>query len=235
MGHVAMLDSAVSNMDLLFYLLKVVLMFVVIGAAVVSMHIGRAAVYWPFFAALSGVASLIAFPVVPVVVLLWMLPKPFAWLQKPFDWLLWPFMTYDNPIDGDGGHLERWPGPKNAGRNTLRDRFHRWLYSYCRRVGWLWRNRVYNISYYCFGRTLVGVLTTKGNGKVSDRPFTPGMSFQYDERGAWELYAVWKIPYLPLCVRHRVGWSIPEDYRSGMVHRCMLKTHYISIRSTNLS
>lgn len=233
-GHFTKHTDMVDSLDLLLYALKTLLCLAIASFVMAAISIGPSALCWPFFAVLSAVMSLIAFPAVPVVVFLWMLPKYFGWLQKPFDWLLWPFMTYDSPIDGDGGHIERWPGPDTSGHRFWRSRLWNWCYLYFRRVAWLWRNRVYNVSYYLFGRKLSGRISTKGNGNVSDRPFTPGYSFQHDENGVWELYVVKKIPFLALCTRIRIGWSIPENYREGMEHRCMLKTHYISIRSTQL-
>lgn len=158
---------------------------------------------WFLLAPIDFLASLLAWPLAPLIVLC---TTPAG---KAPRWA-WPWLTHDNGIDGDGGHLARWP-----------DNGTRWRV-FSRRTAWLWRNRAYNASFYWFGRTLLGRVRSWGNPRVGNRPLVAGWSFQTDAGGCWELYVV--VPHWPgRCLRIRLGWKIPEDYRAGQ--RVMLVTH----------
>lgn len=157
---------------------------------------------WLLLFPLDLLFSLLACPMAPLIVL-------FSTKEGVAPKWGWPFLTFDNPIDGDNGHLERWPSNKPFAR-------------FARRVAWLWRNRAYNASYHWFGRNLQFPLVRKGNPKVGNRPLVKGWSFERDSKGVWELYAVF--PYSSSrCLRVRLGWKINENAEDG--DRVMLVTH----------
>lgn len=151
---------------------------------------------WFILAPLDMLVSLLAYPLAPLIVL-------FASVTGDAPRWAWPWLTHDNAIDGDGGHLERWPD--NGTRRRV----------FCRRVAWLWRNRGYNASQHWFGRTLAGSLRTWGNPLVGNRPLVAGWSFQIDGDETWEFYAV--IPHLPgRCLRIRLaGKSLCPQFQAS--------------------
>lgn len=158
---------------------------------------------WLLLAPLDLLIGLLAFPLAPLIVL-------FTSPAGRAPWWAWPWLTFDNPIDGDAGHWERWPDDGRIER------------VFARRVAWLWRNRGYNASFHWFGRVLAGDLRRWGNPLVSNRPLVPGWSFERDAGGAWEFYAV--VPHVKgRCLRVRLGWKIPINAPPGT--RCMLVTH----------
>lgn len=154
------------------------------------------------------IVSLLAYPLAPLIVL-------FTNTKGKPPVLAFPWLTYDNPIDGDGGHWERWPD------NGTR------LRQYSRRVAWLWRNRGYNFSYH-----VTGVAT---NSEVSIRL---GRAFWKDERPrgfcfatcgkAWMLF-IW-LPYsllgLKRGLRVYLGWKLRNKIDKPHENsRAMLVTH----------
>lgn len=69
--------------------------------------------------------------------------------------------TFDNPIDGDGGHIRRWASI----------RYHLGDFGvYMQRVGWLWRNKAYNFAYHVLGREATSKFNWKGNPKTEGGP-----------------------------------------------------------------
>lgn len=155
---------------------------------------------WLILAPVDFLVSLLAYPLAPLIVL----------FDSP-KWA-WPWLTHDNTIDGDGGHMERWP-----------DNGTKWRV-FCRRVAWLWRNRGYNFSYHVCGAD------TDGDVKI-----IAGRQFWKDSkpRGwcvatcnkAWMIFA-W-LPYSESRgLRIYLGWKlrgkIDKPHESP---RAMLVTH----------
>ena len=164
---------------------------------------------WFLLAPLDLLVSLLAYPLAPIIVLLTDGATPPAWA--------WPWMTDDNPIDGDGGHWERWPNDGTTKRVIMR------------RIAWLWRNRGYGFSTFVTGRMLAGPTYFWGNRLVSDRPMSAGFCWAYN-RGTWGIYAF--VPWLPFfkCgLRVRLGWKIPLSVDCPN-ERAMLVTHINPIK-----
>lgn len=110
-----------------------------------------------------------------------------------FSW----FMTHDNPIDGDEGHMARWPG------NTKWARFKR-------RVAWLWRNKGYAFDYDVCGEKIKHDIMSYGEEGTTDQG-KPGWLFQFDSNYTWEFYLVYRYPFKQdKCLRVRFGWKIDE-------------------------
>ena len=159
---------------------------------------------WGFLFIFSMIVNLMSFPLSPIIALL-SLPKDKV--PKIFNW----WMTHDNPIDGDSGHLERWPGDTT------------WI-KFKRRTAWLWRNKGYSFDYYVTGRVIGNHLTTHGDPMVSDRPLTKGVLFQYDENNTWEFYLIYPYPIkAQKCLRLRFGWKL-DDLKVGTGERMMMAT-----------
>ncbi|WP_293766884.1 hypothetical protein [uncultured Aquitalea sp.] len=160
---------------------------------------------WLLLAPFDLLVNLLAFPLAPVIVLL----TTQAGVSPLW---CWPWLTDDNPIDGDAGHLERWP-----------DNGTRWRV-YSRRVAWLWRNRGYGFSTRITGVQLSGATRFWGDRKVSDNPMHAGWCIAINGR-AWELYAFY--PWLSILrrgLRIRIGWAIPLTIDQP-AETAMLKTH----------
>ena len=162
-------------------------------------------ILWPVMALLDITVSLLAFPLAPYIVI------ATDSAGKSPRWC-WPWLTPDNPIDGDAGHILRWP-----------DNGTRWRV-FCRRVAWLWRNRGYNFSTYVTGWQISGETHYWGDRAVSDNPVHAGWCLAYNS-GAWEIYAF--VPWWSSAkrgLRVRLGWAIPLTI-GNYTGRVMLKTH----------
>ena len=117
-------------------------------------------------------------------------------------WLSW-FQTPDNPLDGDKGHWERWPGTSA------------WA-TYRRRVAWLLRNVCYGFDISVLGqKTYPGDrLEMLGEEGVSDQPY--GRSGYWVKRVyhgeklvCWHLYVIRQWSLLPSkCLRISMGWKL---------------------------
>lgn len=83
---------------------------------------------WFILVPLDMLVSLLAFPIAPFIVMC-------TSSEGIVPWWAWLWLTHDNLIDGDSGHLERWTGKP----------------VWKRRIAWLWRNRGYNFSYHVCG------------------------------------------------------------------------------------
>lgn len=170
-----------------------------ITLAAVGLVLTAATVLWPrpmswfWLAVPDVVVGLLAFPLAPLIVL----ATDDAGNSPRW---CWPWLTDDNPIDGDDGHIDRW-----AGKPV-------WI----RRIAWLWRNRAYNFSTYICGRDLSGPTNFWGNRRVSDNPMSPGVCWAYNS-GLWEVYAYLPWPFTRRGLRIRLGWKIPlsEDVPTG--------------------
>lgn len=168
---------------------------------------------WIFLALLDPIAATLAVILAPFVVPFYSekkghLPFGFRWME-----------TYDNPIDGDKGHVERWAKIRKIGK----------LGVYMQRVGWLWRNKAYNFSYHVLGRNIKDVTKWKGNINVSSDPEDnqTGYLLMWNSN-AWGLFAF--IPSIKVFGKQfywriYVGWKlksvVPEE-RAFSRERVML-------------
>lgn len=166
---------------------------------------------WLLLAPLDLLVNLMAFPLAPLIALL-----TSASGVSPC-WA-WPWLTPDNPIDGDVGHISRWASLVG-----------KWpeVGIYCRRVAWLWRNRGYGFSVRVTGRTCSGPSSFVGDRSVSDNPFHAGVC-RVRNGDLWELYVVRPILGSRLYIRLRLGWKIPLT-RNACTDTVALCTH-ISIQ-----
>lgn len=121
-----------------------------------------------------------------------------GWLPK---WLWW-FQTPDNPIDGDEGHWERWPGTGA-------------LATYVRRVAWLLRNVTYGFHINVLGVKVLesDYVAVCGDPKVGDQRGISGWCrwnvFRNGKLIAWQFYFVWHYQTFGVwkCVRIGAGWK----------------------------
>lgn len=125
--------------------------------------------------------------------------------------LYWPFLTYDNPIDGDRGHLERWPidGSK-------------WT-DFKRRTAWLWRNKAYNFAYYVCGVTVIGKLCKwYGNEKVESDMANRGWQLAIAD-DSFCYFAYFKYPWSKKWgIRIYVGWKYKNRQSATSPYRAMM-------------
>ena len=173
---------------------------------------------WIFLAPLELLVSILAVILAPFVVPFYNeekghLPFGFRWME-----------TYDNPIDGDRGHVERWAKIRDKGK----------LGVYLQRVGWLWRNKAYNFSYHVLGREVKDVTNWKGNINISQDGQT-GYLLMWNSN-AWGLFAF--IPSIKLFGKQfywriYIGWKlksvVPEE-RAFSRKRVMLAFHIHPLR-----
>ena len=160
---------------------------------------------WFLLAPIDMLVSLIAYPLAPLIVLA---------TNRNGDtpaWS-WPWLTQDNPIDGDSGHLERWPDNGTAWRR------------FCRRVAWMWRNRGYGFSYRVCGMATEAQIRIVA-GRKFWRDATPRGWCVATCGNAWMIFA-W-LPYSATRgLRVYLGWKLrgkidlPEESP-----RAMLVTH----------
>lgn len=167
---------------------------------------------WLLLAPIDMLVSLLAYPLAPLIAIC---------TNRAGDapvWA-WPWLTHDNPIDGDGGHWERWP-----------DNGTRWR-RYCRRVAWLWRNRGYNFSYHVCGASTAAPVRIIAGRQFWCDPVPRGWCVATCGR-AWMLF-VW-LPYSAgRGLRVYLGWKLrgkidrPEENQ-----RAMLVTHINPVKGT---
>lgn len=172
---------------------------------------------WVVLSFFSLIITILAYPIVPIAVLFrkdGKLPKIFYW-----------FETYDNPVEGELAHWERWESFRNKyGKFGL----------YCQCVGWLWRNKGYNFAYHVCGINVDNTrneIKFKGDTQVeSGSPvYHYGYLWATCESG-WSLFAF--IPHLKIgntqyCLRVYLGWKfkgrIDNDQKKVTHH--MLACH----------
>jgi hypothetical protein len=141
------------------------------------------------------------------------LPKGFRWME-----------TYDNPIDGDKGHIERWSKIRKIPV----------IGKYLQRVAWLWRNKAYNFAYYKLGRDATSKFHYRGNPDIesgSSDPKHHGWLWMWNDE-AWGLFAVipWlKVGKITFYVRIYCGWKLKSEL-SRDIDRAMLAFHINPIR-----
>ena len=153
---------------------------------------------WLVFVVCEVVLSLLAYPLSPIISFC-SLVFPETKYPKLYSFWFWIWLTHDNTMDGDEGHIKRWPLCDN------------WIITFLRRTAWMWRNKAYNASYWWFGRVITGKLHQKGNHCVGNRPLVRGWSFEYDDKGTWEFYVVQPVSFSKKkAFRIRLGWKIPD-------------------------
>ncbi|EPO7485150.1 hypothetical protein [Escherichia phage AV109] len=175
-------------------------------------------VSWVVLVPIDWIAAILAIILAPFVV-------PFhsektGKLPYGFDWM----MTYDNPIDGDRGHVERWSKIRKIPV----------IGKYAQRVAWLWRNKAYNFSYHVLGREASSEWHYKGNAETksgSPDPAHHGYLLVWNE-SAWGLFAA--IPYLKVggitfYLRVYCGWKL-KSLLSRPIPRAMLSFHINPLR-----
>lgn len=163
---------------------------------------------WAWKAFKDFVVSFLAFPLAPFIVL---------FTNKEGESPSWafPWLTYDNIIDGDAGHLQRWPDDGTK------------LQTYLRRVAWLWRNRGYNYSYYQVGAEPAGTIRYKGTPLFWKRENPKGWCYAKCDN-AWMLFAWWPYPLFGIKrgIRVYLGWKLREKCEHPERNiRVMLVTH----------
>lgn len=168
---------------------------------------------WIFLAPLELLVSILAVILAPFVVPFYNeekghLPFGFRWME-----------TYDNPIDGDRGHIKRWAKIREKGK----------LGVYLQRVGWLWRNKAYNFSYHMLGREVKDVTHWKGGINKKGYllmwnsnawglfVFTPSIKL-FGKQYHWRIYIGWKLKSV-----------VPEE-RAFSRKRVMLAFHIHPLR-----
>ncbi len=126
-----------------------------------------------------------------------------GWLPKWLDWFQTPF----DCIDGDDGHLERWPGTDA------------WS-TYKRRVAWLLRNVAYGFDMRVCGIKVnpdSDQIVYEGNPDIGDNTGISGkckwFAYRDGELIAWQWYYVkhYEIFGIHKCVRIGFGWKIWND------------------------
>lgn len=126
------------------------------------------------------------------------LPAIFRWME-----------TYDNPLQGDRGHLERWtPIVNMLSKYKLKS-----LGDYLQIVAWLWRNKAYNLAYYQLGRSVPVPAKMYGNPNTasSREDYVFGYIYCVAADGTWGLflYKPWlTIGKFTFCIRIFIGWKI---------------------------
>lgn len=159
---------------------------------------------YPILYILSLIVDLLAYPMALIIATVSLYtPK----LPKVFN--IW--LTHDNPIDGDEGHLQRHPDSST--------KFAIWK----RRIAWLWRNKGYTFDYKYLGRNIGNTLTNYGNPETTDYGIE-GKIFQFDENGVWEFYLIKRYFFNKnKCLRIRLGWKL-DDTKVSTNERMMLAT-----------
>ena len=164
---------------------------------------------WIFKAILSIIASIMAYPLSPIVLLFQSngrLPKGFHWLE-----------TQDNPIIGDYGHVQRW--------KSIRTKYPFLDHDYFQEVAWLWRNKAYSFSYYQLGK-IPNNLKIYGNTNVENSGLQSQEGVCYwvgdDIWGVFSFTPI--IEYSPgkfLYLRTYLGWKC-KGYTPETKKRAML-------------
>lgn len=141
------------------------------------------------------------------------LPIGFRWME-----------TYDNPIDGDKGHIKRW--------SAIREKTG--FGPYVQRVAWLWRNKAYNFAYHVLGRSAESEFHYIGNKDIEsgspDKAHHGYLLMWNDD--AWGLFVVkpWlKLGKKTFYLRVYCGWKLKSEL-SRDIDRAMLAFHINPIR-----
>lgn len=126
------------------------------------------------------------------------------------NWWYWYFLTYDNPIDGDKGHIKRWPVDGS-----------KWT-DFKRRTAWLWRNKSYNFGYYVCGVDVIGSKCKwSGQEFVESNIAGRGWQFGRDDK-SFCYFAFFKYPWSKKWgVRIYLGWKYKNRQKETTVRRAM--------------
>lgn len=172
--------------------------------------------WWAVLVPFNILITIIAYPLVPLIVLVTNTAG-----ESP-KWC-WAWLTYDNSIDGDGGHLDRW--------RAYVEKYPVWG-MYCRRVGWLWRNKGYNFAYYVCGAEANGDIFYSGNPRTeSGKPGVPGVLYAWTPDGYWQIFAF--IPWTKKrALRVYLGWKLKAKVDNPAEPlRAMMATHVNPFRN----
>lgn len=173
---------------------------------------------WIPLAILAIITSLLAYPLVPIAVLLRKnekLPWVFRWLE-----------TFDNPIYGEPAHVARWA--------SFVKQFPT-IGPFVQRVAWLWRNKAYNFDYWVCGREYSAPYRLWGDPKVeSGSPYArEGWVLIMTEK-TWGFFAF--IPHLKIgqyqyYFRIYLGWKTKKlGQHPNTRERAMLASHFNPFR-----
>jgi len=166
---------------------------------------------WCYLFPVNLFMTLLAYPMAPVIAYYYIKFK-----EIPF-WGI-PWITFDNGIYGDNGHVERW-------KNYVA-KYPKWGL-YCQYVAWLWRNKAYNYSYYTAG--VEGRVLKEsewiGNPLVeSGKPGVEGYFFAIREDGYFGLF-IFKHITDKFALRVYLGWKFKGDVKQeGTRERTMMAT-----------
>lgn len=162
---------------------------------------------WLPLAILDLFMSIIAYPLVPFVAL-------FGIGKDDLPWYLSWFSTYDNGIDGDEGHHERWKSWIEWTEKHHLKHFG----IYVKRVAWMWRNKMYNFSYHVTGRFIDVPVKWKGNpDSINDNKGGTGWLVLWNDN-AWCVwgYQPWlRIGKYQFYLRLFLGWKFKSIVRQN--------------------
>lgn len=145
--------------------------------------------------------------------------------------IFWWMETYDNPLEGDSGHIERWTWfRENLG----------WFGLYLQHVAWMWRNKAYNWSYYAIGREAESEIHWRGNKDTSSDPEDnqTGYFLLWND-SCWGLFAF--IPHIRIgniqfYLRVYIGWKLKSEVDNpDKRDRVMCSTHVNPFRYGKIS
>jgi len=167
----------------------------------------KALARWLWLTPVSLLASLLNYPLAPLVVLF---ADDSGWLPN---WLRW-FQTPDNSLDGDHG----WKTEHRCfkGHPKVDQGWRRWV----NRFRWLWRNSMHGFEREVLGFTPADGFkySFRGNQSVGNRPLMNGLVLRAavnpDGRAAFQFYFVkaWSGRY---CLRINLGWKIWQNPQVG--------------------
>ncbi|AIA64972.1 hypothetical protein AVV44_gp267 [Cronobacter phage S13] len=155
---------------------------------------------WIFLIPLDWISMCLAVLLAPFVVPFYNekkghLPYIFRWME-----------TFDNSIDGDGGHIERWQGKPR----------------YFQRVAWLWRNKAYNFAYYALGREVTKTYSKGRSDVESDKNHT-GQLLMWNDN-AWGYFCYYPLAF-GFYLRVYCGWKLKGPANGSKDKRAMLAFH----------
>ncbi len=167
----------------------------------------KSASRWLALVPVSLAASLLNYPLAPVVTLF---ADEAGWLPR---WLSW-FQTPDNSLDGDAG----WKNEHRWFRDSPKvDRsWRRWV----NRFRWLWRNSMHGFERSVLGFTPAEGFSylVRGEERVGNRPLWNGLvlraAINPGVRAAFQFYFVraWSPKF---CLRVNLGWKLWQSPAAG--------------------
>ena len=167
---------------------------------------------WFLYLPLDIVTTLLAFPLAPLIGL-FADGKGGVTLNRHNPLRLW--LTLDNPIEGDEGHVRRW--------SAFVEKYPRFGL-YVQRVFWLWRNKAYGWSWYVMNAHVAkdAPVWQWGDPRTGDDPYYTGWwigtTSMNPLTARWMVYAV--CPTFPgKCLRLYLGWKLRECLENRLKHQ----------------